>query len=63
VAIADIDTFVSKSSAIDVHAAKETTTVYAGVRNFPILPEQLSTNTTSSLETEDTRRHRQRDAY
>src|SRR6185369_3200294 len=53
VAIADVDTFVSKSSAIDAHAAKETTTVYAGVRNFPMLPEQLSTSTTSLLESDD----------
>jgi exoribonuclease-2 len=53
VGIADVDTFVSKSSAIDAYAAKETTTVYAGVRNFPMLPEQLSTNTSSLLESAD----------
>jgi VacB/RNase II family 3'-5' exoribonuclease len=53
VAIADVDSFVPKASAIDEHAAKETTTVYMGVRNFPMLPEQLSTGTTSLLEAED----------
>src|ERR1700674_2680219 len=53
VGIADVDTFVQKSSAIDEHAAKETTTVYTGVRNFTMLPEQLSTGTSSLLETED----------
>jgi VacB/RNase II family 3'-5' exoribonuclease len=53
VGIADVDAFVGKGSAIDAHAAKETTTVYAGVRNFPMLPEQLSTGASSLLETQD----------
>src|SRR6266852_5441358 len=50
VGIADVDAFVSKGTPIDQHAAKETCTVYTGVRNFSMLPEQLSTGTTSLLE-------------
>jgi exoribonuclease-2 len=53
VGIADVDAFVAKNSAIDEHAAKETTTVYTGVRNFPMLPEQLSTGASSLGEAED----------
>jgi VacB/RNase II family 3'-5' exoribonuclease len=53
IGIADVDTFVPKQSAIDQHAARETTTVYAGVRNFPMLPEELSTGKTSLLENQD----------
>jgi VacB/RNase II family 3'-5' exoribonuclease len=53
VGIADVDAFVPKQSAIDQHAARETTTVYAGVRNFPMLPEELSTGKSSLLENQD----------
>jgi VacB/RNase II family 3'-5' exoribonuclease len=53
VGVADLDAFVAKQSAIDQHAARETTTVYAGIRNFPMLPEELSTGKTSLLENQD----------
>jgi VacB/RNase II family 3'-5' exoribonuclease len=53
IGIADVDAFVPKNTAIDQHAARETTTVYAGVRNFPMLPEELSTGMTSLLENQD----------
>src|SRR4029077_9114679 len=50
VGIADVDAFVRQGSPIDEHAAKETTTVYTGTRNFPMLPEDLSTRASSLLE-------------
>src|SRR5512141_2432140 len=50
IGIADVDAFVIKDSPIDQHAATQTTTVYTGVRNFPMLPEQLSTGISSLLE-------------
>jgi VacB/RNase II family 3'-5' exoribonuclease len=53
VGIADVDSFASKQTPIDQHASRETTTVYAGVRNFPMLPEELSTGLTSLLENQD----------
>ena len=53
VGIADVDSFVAKASSIDDHAAKEATTVYTGVRNFPMLPEELSTGASSLLENQD----------
>jgi exoribonuclease-2 len=53
IGIADVDAFVSKDSPIDQHAARETTTVYTGVRIFPMLPEELSTGATSLLEGAD----------
>jgi VacB/RNase II family 3'-5' exoribonuclease len=53
IGIADVDAFAPKQSPIDQHAATETTTVYTGVRNFPMLPEELSTGITSLLEAQD----------
>jgi VacB/RNase II family 3'-5' exoribonuclease len=53
VAIADVDATVGKGTPIDLHAAHETTTVYAGIRTFPMLPERLSTDLTSLAENQD----------
>jgi exoribonuclease-2 len=50
IAIADVDAYVRAGSAIDKHAAEQTTTVYTGVRNFSMLPDELSTGLTSLLE-------------
>jgi exoribonuclease-2 len=47
IAIADVDSDVPIGSPIDKHAASETTSVYTGIRTFPMLPEQLSTDLTS----------------
>lgn len=55
IAIADVDAYVPARSAIDRHAAEQTTTVYTGVRNFSMLPDELSTGLTSLLE--DQERH------
>ena len=53
VAIADVDSAVPEGSPIDLHAQSETTTVYTGIRTFPMLPEQLSTGLTSLNENQD----------
>jgi VacB/RNase II family 3'-5' exoribonuclease len=47
VAIADVDSEVAAGSPIDLHAASETTSVYTGIKTFPMLPEKLSTDITS----------------
>ncbi|HWF09517.1 MAG TPA: RNB domain-containing ribonuclease [Bryobacteraceae bacterium] len=53
IGIADVDNDVSAGSPIDRHAAEETVTVYTAVRNFPMLPEALSTDLTSLNESAD----------
>jgi exoribonuclease-2 len=53
IGIADVDSDVPRASAIDRHAASQTTTVYTGVRNFSMIPETLSTGLTSLLENQD----------
>lgn len=55
VAIADVSVDVPKDSALDRHAEAQTRTVYTGVRNFPMLPFELSTDLTSLNQDADRR--------
>jgi VacB/RNase II family 3'-5' exoribonuclease len=53
VGVADVDVRVARGTAIDGHAASETTSVYTGVKVFPMLPTELSEGITSLNENED----------
>jgi exoribonuclease II len=53
VGVADVSASVLKNTPIDEHASQQTQTVYTAVRNFPMLPNELSTDLTSLNEDED----------
>jgi VacB/RNase II family 3'-5' exoribonuclease len=53
VGIADVDSLVPAGSAIDKHAEENCTSVYTGVKTFPMLPEELSTGLTSLNQDQD----------
>ena len=55
VAIADVDFFVRQGSGTDRHAAFNGTSVYLGVRTFPMLPDRLSKGLSSLLPGKDRR--------
>jgi exoribonuclease-2 len=53
VGVADVDARVCQGTIIDGHAKSETTSVYTGVKVFPMLPAELSEGITSLNENED----------
>jgi len=53
VGVADVDVCVPLGSVIDGHARSETTSVYTGVKVFPMLPVELSEGITSLNENQD----------
>jgi len=53
VGVADVDSRVTMGTVLDKHASTETTSVYTGVRVFPMLPSALSEGITSLNENED----------
>ena len=53
VGIADVDVRVTRGSLLDRHAQSETTSVYTGVKVFPMLPADLSEGITSLNENAD----------
>src|SRR4051812_7092824 len=53
IGIADVDALAPKNSPVDHYAYANTCTLYTGVHIFPMLPEVLSTDRTSLLDTGD----------
>jgi exoribonuclease-2 len=53
VGVADVDVAVPKGSPVDVHAERNTTSVYTPAVIFPMLPPELSTDRTSLNQDQD----------
>jgi len=53
IGVADVDVRVPRGSLLDKHAQSETTSVYTGVKVFPMLPPDLSEGITSLNENAD----------
>ncbi len=53
VGVADVDARVHEGTVIDGHARSQTTSVYTGVKVFPMLPPELSEGVTSLNENEE----------
>ena len=53
VGVADVDSRVTLGTVLDAHARSETTSVYTGVKVFPMLPAELSEGITSLNENQD----------
>ena len=53
IGVADVDARIHAGTVIDGHARSETTSVYTGVKVFPMLPVELSEGITSLNENED----------
>ena len=53
IGVSDVDSEAPKGSAIDAHAAAQTTTVYTGTAIFSMIPPELSAGATSMFEGAD----------
>ncbi len=53
IGVADVDSLVRRGGPLDHHAQSETTSVYTGVKVFPMLPTELSEGMTSLNEGEE----------